>query len=99
MHTLDESKNLEQVRKNRLILRAMGERVPQLEEEGFNGVTHFWTILVPVAIEFYSGGKSQPDSKLRFIAHVTVIKTKANYKNRDGIEVDSIVLKPDISKV
>lgn len=97
MHTLQESKNLERVINNRLVLRAMGDRVPQLEEEGFNGKNKYWLVLVPIVIEFYSGGKLHPESKQKFIAHVTIFKTQATYLNRDGIEVDSMVLKPDVN--
>jgi len=93
--SLQESGNLERVIKGRLILRTMATRTPQIEEEaGGHGTRRSWVIVVPVAIEFYSGGESQPRSRQDFLAHVTILEQEASAVNLKGIAVDSLVLSP-----
>lgn len=92
--SLQESGNLERVIKGRLILRTMATRTPQIEEEGRRGTRRYWTVIVPVAIEFYSGGETQPRSRQDFLAHVTILEQEASAVNLKGIAADSIVLSP-----
>lgn len=95
--SLQESGNLERVIKGRLILRTMATRTPQLEEEGRRGMRRYWVVIVPVAIEFYSGGENQPRSRQDFLAHVTILEQEASAVNLKGIAVDSLVLSPTSS--
>lgn len=92
--SLQDSGNLERVIKGRLILRTMATRTPQLEEEGRRGLRRYWVVVVPVAIEFYSGGEGQPRSRQDFLAHVTILEQEASAINLRGIAVDSLVLSP-----
>ena len=92
--SLQSSGNLERVIKGRLILRSMATRAAQIEEEGRNGLRRYWVVLVPIAIEFYSGGESQPRSRQDFMAHVTILEQEASAVNLRGIGVDSLVLTP-----
>lgn len=97
--TLESSGNLERIIKGRLILKSMATNVPQLEEEGLkNGITPYWVVKAPVAIEFYSGGEAQPRSRQDFLAIVTVIQIPASAANLKGIAVDSIALQPLATK-
>ena len=95
--SLQESGNLERVIKGRLILRTRATRTPQLEEEGRRGMRRYWVVIVPVAIEFYSGGENQPRSRQDFLAHVTILEQEASAVNLKGIAVDSLVLSPTTS--
>ncbi len=95
--SLQESGNLERVIKGRLILRTMATRTPQVEEEGRRGTRRYWVVIVPVAIEFYSGGENQPRSRQDFMAHVTILEQEASAVNLKGIAVDSLVLSPTSS--
>ena len=88
---------MERVIKGRLILRTMATRTPQLEEEGRRGSRRYWVVIVPVAIEFYSGGENQPRSRQDFLAHVTILEQEASAVNLKGIAVDSLVLSPTTS--
>ena len=92
--SLQDSGNLERVIKGRLILRTMATRTPQVEEEGRRGARRYWGVMVPVAIEFYSGGEGQPRSRQDFMAHVTILEQEASAVNLKGIAVDSLVLSP-----
>ena len=74
--SLQDSGNLERVIKGRLILRTMATRTPQLEEEGRRGLRRYWVVVVPIAIEFYSGGEGQPRSRQDFLAHVTILRSE-----------------------
>lgn len=96
--SLQESGNLERVIKGRLVLRTMATRTPQIEEEGRRGTKRYWVAIVPVAIEFYSGGESQPRSRQDFLAHVTILEQEASAVNLKGIAVDSLVLSPIASQ-
>ncbi|MBV6747189.1 DotI/IcmL family type IV secretion protein [Xanthomonas vasicola] len=98
MNSLDSSGNLERVRRGRLILRAMTTRVPQLEEEGRRGAQRYWVVMIPIAIEFYSGGEPQPRSRQDFIASVTIVQTPPTATNLKGIAVDAVSLKPYITR-
>ena len=95
--SLQDSGNLERVIKGRLILRTMATRTPQVEEEGRRGTRRYWVVIVPVAIEFYSGGENQPRSRQDFLAHVTILEQEASAVNLKGIAVDSLVLSPTSS--
>lgn len=97
LSSLQESGNLDRVIKGRLILRSMATRTPQLEEQGRRGTQRYWIVIVPVAIEFYSGGESQPRSRQDFLAHVTILEQQASAVNLKGIAVDSLVLSPTSS--
>ncbi len=92
--SLQESGNLERVIKGRLTLRTMATRTPQIEEEGRRGLKRYWVVIVPVAIEFYSGGEATPRSRQDFMAHVTILEQEASAVNLKGIAVDSLVLAP-----
>lgn len=92
--SLQESGNLDRVIKGRLVLRAMATRTPQIEEEGRRGMRRYWVVIVPVAIEFYSGGENTPRSRQDFMAHVTILEQEASAANLKGIAVDSLVLSP-----
>lgn len=98
LRSLDESGNLDKVIKGRFILRTMSTNVAQLETEGMRGLTNFWTVLVPIAIEFYSGGEIQPRTRQDFIATVTIIQVPASATNQKGIVVDSISLSPTFTR-
>lgn len=98
MRSLDSSGNLERVLKGRLALRAMSTRVPQIEEEGLRGSQRYWLVQVPIAIEFYSGGSAQPQTRQDFLAAVTVVQEAASATNQKGIAVDSIALSPYIPR-
>lgn len=92
--SLQESGNLERVIKGRLVLRAMATKTPQIEEEGRRGLRRYWVVIVPLAIEFYSGGEGTPRSRQDFAAHVTILEQEASAANLKGIAVDSLVLSP-----
>lgn len=92
--SLQESGNLERVIKGRLILRSMSTRTAQIEEEGRRGLRRFWVVMVPIAVEFYSGGEATPRSRQDFMANVTILETDASAANLRGIAVDSLVLSP-----
>lgn len=92
--SLQESGNLDRVVKGRLILKTMATQTPQIEEEGRRGNVRYWVVLVPVSIEFYSGGEAQPRSKQHFMAYVTILEQEATAVNLKGIAVDSLVLAP-----
>lgn len=92
---LDASGNLERVIKGRLILRSMATQTPQLEEiSPAIGTPQEWTVVVPIAIEFFQGGSETPLSRQEFRANVKVVRTQASANNLRGILVDSIVLMP-----
>lgn len=95
MQGLDSSGNLERVIKGRLILRSMATRTPQLEEiSPAIGTPQEWTVIVPIAIEFFQGGAETPLSRQEFRASVKVLRTQASANNLKGILVDSVVLMP-----
>lgn len=92
---LDSSGNLERVIKGRLILRSMATQTPQLEEiSPAIGTPQEWTVIVPIAIEFFQGGAETPLSRQEFRASVKVVRTQASANNLRGILVDSVVLMP-----
>ena len=96
MRSLDTSGNLDQVIKDRLILYTMATKVPQLEESGRIGTQHYWVVIVPIVIEFYAGGASDPRTRQHFLANVTIVQTPASATNLKGIAVNSISLSPYI---
>lgn len=98
LKSLDSSGNLERVTSARLTLRAMAIRVPQLEEEGMKGNVRYWTVNVPIAIEFYGGSEGGPRSRQDFLASVTVVQTPASAANLKGIGIESVTLKPFIER-
>ncbi|CAM3658717.1 DotI/IcmL family type IV secretion protein [Bordetella flabilis] len=95
MEGLDSSGNLRRVIDGRLILRSMATRTPQLEEMSpATGIPQSWTVVVPIAIEFYVGGSEKPLSRQEFRASVKVVRIQASAANQKGIAVESVVLKP-----
>ena len=98
MKSMDESGNLEKVIKGRFILRTMVTHTPQLEEQGIKNLVPYYLVVVPIAIEFYSGGDTIPKSRQDFYANVTIVQTPINALNWRGIGVDSVVLSPYVPR-
>jgi len=95
MKGLDASGNLRRVIDGRLILRSTATRTPQLEEiSPATGITQSWTVVVPIAIEFFVGGADKPLSRQEFRASVKVVRVSASAANQKGIAVESVVLMP-----
>jgi intracellular multiplication protein IcmL len=94
LKSLDDSGNIERVVKGRLIMKAFATNAPQLESEGTEGQHRFWTVQVPVAIEFYMGGGAAPTSTQDFIAEVRIIQEQASALRPSGHGVDSVTLRP-----
>ncbi|WP_323025701.1 DotI/IcmL family type IV secretion protein [Castellaniella sp.] len=96
MEGLENSGNLRRVIDGRLFLRSMATLTPQLEEitQGSNGTPSEWTVVVPIAIEFYEGGAPKPLSRQEFRASVTVVRVTASAANQKGIGVNAVVLMP-----
>jgi intracellular multiplication protein IcmL len=94
LQSLDKSRNLELVIKGRLIMHSYSTATPQLESEGTDRGNHFWSIQVPLAIEFYVGGTGTPTNVQDFTAEIKVVQEEASALNPKGMAVDSIVLKP-----
>jgi intracellular multiplication protein IcmL len=94
MKSLDDSGNLERVVKGRLIMKAYVTTSPQLESEGTEGSRRYWTVHVPLAIDFYVSGSTGPTNSQDFLAEVKVMQDQASALNPKGINVDSIILKP-----
>lgn len=98
LKSLDDSGNLERVVKGHLIMKSFATNAPQLESEGRQGTQRFWIVNVPLAIEFYIGGSSQPNNTQDFLAEVKVMQEQATATNLKGIAVDSIILKPSLRR-
>lgn len=96
--SLDESGNLERVRKNRMTLRAMATNVPQIEEEGMRGAMRYWIVEVPILIEFYSGGDSQPKARQAFRADITLLQQPLSALNIKGVAVEATFLTPMVTR-
>lgn len=95
MQGLDSSGNLQRVISGRMILRSMATRTAQLEEiSPATGIPQSWTVVVPIAIEFFSGGADKPLSRQDFRAAVKVVRISASAANQKGIAVESVVLMP-----
>lgn len=95
MEGLDSSGNLQRVIEGRMILRSMATRTPQLEEiSPATGNPESWTVIVPIAIEFYVSGSERAVSRQEFRASVKVVRVQASAANQKGIAVESIVLMP-----
>ncbi|MCL2875787.1 MAG: DotI/IcmL family type IV secretion protein [Betaproteobacteria bacterium] len=89
---LDSTGNLERVKKGRLILKAASRGVPQLEETGFDGATHFWIVRVPITLEFYTGQTDKAARTQNYIAAVKIAEVPPTARNVKGIAVKQIVL-------
>ncbi len=95
MEGLENSGNLRRVIRGRLILRSMATLTPQLEEiNPASGIPQSWTVVVPIAVEFYEGGVEKPLSRQEFRASVKVVRITASSANQKGIAVDTVVLMP-----
>jgi intracellular multiplication protein IcmL len=89
---LESTGNLERVRKGRLILKSMATAVPQLEEKGYDGITRFWVVRVPIALEFYSAQSDKPISTQHYLAAVKIVEVPPTARNVKGIAVEQLVL-------
>jgi intracellular multiplication protein IcmL len=95
MEGLDSSGNLRRVIDGRMTLRSMATRTPQLEEIiPATGITQSWTVVVPIAIEFFVSGSEKPLSRQEFQASVKVVRVQASAANQKGIAAESVVLMP-----
>lgn len=94
LKSLDDSGNIERVVKGRLIMKSFATNAPQLESEGLEGQHRFWTVQVPLAIEFYVGGAASPSSTQDFIAEIRVMEEQASALRPNGLGVDAITLRP-----
>lgn len=94
LKSLDDSGNIERVVKGRLIMKAFATNAPQLESEGLEGRYRFWTVQVPLAIEFYVGGSASPASTQDFVAEVRIMEEQPSALRRNGLGVDAVTLRP-----
>ena len=89
---LESSGNLERIRKQRLILKTMSINVPQLEDAGFDGVTRFWIVRVPIVMEFYQNLSDKPIARQNYIAAAKLITVPPTAQRVKGIAVKQVVL-------
>lgn len=99
LKTLDESGNLERVKKGKLILRSTKSGAGQVEEDGLlEGRQHYWLVQVPVMIEFYVGGEEKPNNRQDFLASVTVVQVEPTASNKKGVAIERITLAPYVRR-
>lgn len=98
MKSIDESKNLELVVQNRLILKAQSTITPQVETTWEQNGHKFWSVRVPMQIAFYSNGDVDAKKKQNFFAIVNVTQTPISSENFKGLGIDALVLSPDNTK-
>ncbi|MDR2208069.1 MAG: DotI/IcmL family type IV secretion protein [Azoarcus sp.] len=89
---LESTGNLERVRKGRLIVKAMAQGVPQLEEKGQDGLSRYWIVRVPIVLEFYTGQTDKPATSQHYIAAVKITEVPPTARNVKGIAVQQLVL-------
>ena len=98
MKSIDESKNIELVIQNRLILKAQSTITPQVETTWQQNGRTYWSVRVPIEISFYSNGDVDAKKKQTFFAIVNVTQTPISSENFKGLGIDSLVLSPDTNK-
>ena len=75
-------------------MKGFATNAPQLESEGTEGTQRYWTVHVPIAIEFYLGGNPNPTSVQDFRAEVKVVEVQPSALNTKGLGVDLVLLRP-----
>jgi intracellular multiplication protein IcmL len=97
--SLAETGNIKTVLAARLIQRTMATHTPSVAEEGVRGFNEkYWVVKLPIAIEFFTGGNTQPQSRQNFLASVVIVQVTASALNMKGIAIDTITLSPFIGQ-